>query len=105
VDRSTQRPNRQGEPRVTPALGHPPIIPGGTGGGVLDLFDGFANPLRLEILHLSGAKGEVGRQLVGEPEGDGEAVLDVFDGFTNPLRLAAYSAASHLPRPAGRWRM
>ncbi len=44
------------------------------------------------------------RQLVGGPEGDGEAVLHLFGGFANPLRLAAYSAASHLPRPAGRWR-
>ena len=26
-------------------------------------------------------------------------------GLPTPSRLAAYSAASHLPRPAGRWRM
>ena len=37
------------------------------------------------FLHLSEAKGEVGRQLVGEPEGDGEGVREMASGVVKGI--------------------
>ena len=60
----------------------------------------------LEVLHLSAAKGEVARQLVGEPEGDGEADLEPEPDSQPQASSSSHPVPSHvscLTSDRGNW--